>query len=106
MSRKTILLPKGRRARIGSPWIFSNEIRMDEAAKALQDLTAEYETNRTREARLAHDADKLETLLQAREYEAQGYDTAAWRQTSVTALRTEEGQELARAISATPAAQW
>jgi 23S rRNA (cytosine1962-C5)-methyltransferase len=35
MSRKTIVLPKGRRARIGSPWIFSNEIRMDEAAKAI-----------------------------------------------------------------------
>jgi len=35
MSRKTIILPKGRRARSGSPWIFSNEIRMDAAAKAL-----------------------------------------------------------------------
>ena len=35
MSRKTIILPKGRRARIGSPWIFSNEIRVDEAAKAI-----------------------------------------------------------------------
>ena len=35
MSRKTIILPKGRRARAGSPWIFSNEIRMDEAAKAI-----------------------------------------------------------------------
>ena len=35
MSRKTIILPKGRRARSGSPWIFSNEIRMDEAAKAI-----------------------------------------------------------------------
>jgi len=35
MSRKTIILPKGRRARIGSPWIFSNEIRMDAAAKAI-----------------------------------------------------------------------
>jgi 23S rRNA (cytosine1962-C5)-methyltransferase len=35
MSRKTIILPKGRRARIGSPWLFSNEIRMDEAAKAI-----------------------------------------------------------------------
>ncbi len=35
MSRKTIILPKGRRARGGSPWIFSNEIRMDEAAKAI-----------------------------------------------------------------------
>jgi 23S rRNA (cytosine1962-C5)-methyltransferase len=35
MSRKTIILPKGRRARSGSPWIFSNEIRMDDAAKAI-----------------------------------------------------------------------
>ncbi|HEU0160787.1 MAG TPA: class I SAM-dependent rRNA methyltransferase [Rhizomicrobium sp.] len=35
MSRKTVILPKGRRARIGSPWIFSNEIRMDEAARAI-----------------------------------------------------------------------
>ena len=35
MSRKTVILPKGRRARAGSPWIFSNEIRMDEAAKAI-----------------------------------------------------------------------
>src|SRR5882757_6059244 len=36
MSRKAIILSKGRaRARAGSPWIFSNEIRMDEAAKAL-----------------------------------------------------------------------
>ena len=35
MSRKTVILPKGRRARIGSPWLFSNEIRMDAAAKAI-----------------------------------------------------------------------
>ncbi len=35
MSRKTVILPKGRRARIGSPWIFANEIRMDAAAKAI-----------------------------------------------------------------------
>src|ERR1700712_2177134 len=39
MSRKSIILPKiskgGRRNRAGSPWIFSNEIRMDEAAKAI-----------------------------------------------------------------------
>jgi 23S rRNA (cytosine1962-C5)-methyltransferase len=35
MSRKSIILPKGKRARGGSPWIFSNEIRMDEAAKAI-----------------------------------------------------------------------
>jgi 23S rRNA (cytosine1962-C5)-methyltransferase len=35
MSRKTVILPKGRRARMGSPWIFANELKMDPAAKAL-----------------------------------------------------------------------
>jgi 23S rRNA (cytosine1962-C5)-methyltransferase len=37
MSRKTVIVPKGQRSRTreGSPWIFSNEIRMDQAAKAL-----------------------------------------------------------------------
>jgi 23S rRNA (cytosine1962-C5)-methyltransferase len=39
MSRKSIILPKGPKGRArshsGSPWIFSNEIRMDEAAKAI-----------------------------------------------------------------------
>jgi 23S rRNA (cytosine1962-C5)-methyltransferase len=35
MSRKSVILPRGRRARAGSPWIFSNEIRMDEAAKSI-----------------------------------------------------------------------
>jgi 23S rRNA (cytosine1962-C5)-methyltransferase len=37
MSRKTIIVPKGQRSRgrEGSPWIFSNEIRMDEAARAI-----------------------------------------------------------------------
>lgn len=78
----------------------------DRAAKVLQDLTAEYEANQTLEARLAHDADKIEMLLQAREYEARGYDTTAWRESSLAALRTTEGQELARAISTTHPRHW
>lgn len=75
-------------------------------SKIITELTAEYEANETLEARLAHDADKLETLLQAREYEAQGYDTAAWRESSVASLRTAEGQELGRAINSTSPAHW
>lgn len=76
------------------------------AADALQDLTAEYEAGKTREARLAHDADKIETLLQATEYRAQGYATEGWRQTSLAALRTETGKQLAQAIGATDPADW
>jgi putative hydrolases of HD superfamily len=78
----------------------------DPAAKVLQDLTAEYEANETTEARLAHDADKIETLLQAIEYQARGHDAAAWRDTSIAALRTDAGRQLAQAIGATSPQWW
>jgi putative hydrolase of HD superfamily len=72
-------------------------------ATAIRELTDEYEACETPEARLAHDADKIETLLQAMEYEAQGYDTTGWRETSLQALRTDAGKLLAQAIgSANP----
>lgn len=79
----------------------------DGVAKVVQDLVAEYEATQTQESRLAHDADKIETLLQSTEYQAQGYDTAAWRETSLVALRTDAGRQLARAIgSADPHGWW
>lgn len=77
-----------------------------EVAKVFQDLVAEYEAAETLESRVAHDADKIETLLQAVEYQAQGHDTAAWRETSLAALRTESGKQLARAIGAEGARKW
>ena len=58
-------------------------------AKVMQDITAEYEATETLESRLAHDADKIETFLQAIEYETQGFDTEAWKETSLSALRTD-----------------
>jgi 5'-deoxynucleotidase YfbR-like HD superfamily hydrolase len=64
----------------------------DEVVKVMQELTAEYETTDTAESRLAHDADKIETLLQAIEYQAQGYDAEPWRETSLAALRTDAGR--------------
>lgn len=76
-------------------------------AKGIQDLVAEYEAAETPESRLAHDADKIETLLQAIEYQAQGYDAAAWRESSIAALRTDSGRQLAQAIgSAEPHGWW
>ena len=78
----------------------------DEAAKAFQALTVEYEACDSPESRLAHDADKIETLLQAAEYEAQGYETAAWRKTSLDALRTDAGRQLAQAITRTDPHEW
>ena len=78
-----------------------------EMAKMFQELTAEFEAAETIEARVARDADKLETLLQAIEYGEQGFKTEAWIQTSIEALRTESAKQLARAInSADPAGWW
>jgi putative hydrolases of HD superfamily len=78
----------------------------DEVAKVLQGLTSEYEDTETIESRVAHDADKLETLIQAREYGAQGYATGPWEDTSIEALRTEAGKQLARAIKAGDPHEW
>src|ERR1022692_478735 len=78
----------------------------DATAKVLQDLVAEYEAMQTPESRVAHDADKIETLMQAIEYQAQGYDAAAWRESSLAALRTEPGRQLAQAIGAADPQWW
>ena len=77
-----------------------------EMAKVLQDLKAEYEAGETIEARVARDADKLETLLQAVEYQTQGHDTAAWQETSIDALRTDSAKQLAQALSSADPHGW
>ena len=64
------------------------------------------EPGRSGHRSVARDADKLETLLQAVEYAAQGFDTAPWQETSTEALRTDVGQQLAQAISATGPGNW
>jgi len=78
----------------------------DHLAKVVRDLTAEYEATETMESRLAHDADKLETLATAAEYQAQGYDAGPWRETSLSALRTDAGKQLAQAIGAGDPRWW
>lgn len=78
----------------------------ERAAKVVQDLVAEYEATATLESRVAHDADKIETLLQAREYGAQGHATGPWVDTSIAALRTDAGRQLAQAIVNTDPHHW
>ena len=68
----------------------------DEVAKVFQSLTAEYEAGETIESQLAHDADKIETLLQAIEYQAQGHNTAAWQKTSVRHCEPSQQSSLPR----------
>jgi len=78
----------------------------DKVAAVVRDLTAEYEQNATREAQLAHDADKIETLLQAIEYQQQGHEAQPWRDTSLAALRTDAGKQLAQAVGSADPRWW
>lgn len=76
-------------------------------ARAVRDAVAEFEARETLEARLAKEADKLECLLQAREYEAQGFnDAVAWIESMVLAMRSESGSRLATAARDLPPDEW
>ena len=67
-------------------------------AGPLQDLIDEFESRRTLEAQCAKDADKLECLVQAREYQSQGYQLVQpWVDTMLAAVRTPSGRRLAAA---------
>jgi putative hydrolase of HD superfamily len=78
-----------------------------EVGRAVRDLVGEYEARETPEARLARDADKLECLLQAREYQAQGHaDAAPWIESSAAALRSESARRLAEAGRRVPPRRW
>lgn len=67
-------------------------------AETIRSAVAEYEAQRTAEAVVAHDADKLECLVQAVEYRAQGCMTVQpWIDTSLAALQTESAKHLAEA---------
>jgi putative hydrolase of HD superfamily len=78
----------------------------DAVASVFRELIQAYEAEDTIESRLAHDADKIETLLQAREYQADQHDTTEWQESSTAALRTDAAKKLAAAIVATTPRSW
>jgi putative hydrolases of HD superfamily len=65
------------------------------------------EPGATAEARCSRDADKLECLLQAREYQAQGnLQMQPWIDSMVAAVSTETGKRLAAAAQELPPDAW
>lgn len=79
----------------------------ESVASPVRALIAEFEARESAEARCAKDADKIECLLQAREYQAQGYQlTQPWVDTMIAAVRTESGRRLAAAAVAAPVNEW
>jgi putative hydrolase of HD superfamily len=68
---------------------------------------AEYEAAETPEARCARDADKLECLLQAREYQDQGHANAQpWIDSSLAALTTASAKQLAHEAMTQNSLDW
>jgi putative hydrolase of HD superfamily len=77
------------------------------AGQAVRGLVEEYEARQSPEARLAKDADKLECLIQAREYQAQGHeDVPPWIETSAAALQSPSARRLAEVCQQVPPRQW
>lgn len=69
-----------------------------EVAVKVSALVNEYEERSSREGRLAREADLLECILQAREYQIRGYAEAQdWIDGCYESLQTEMGKELASA---------
>jgi putative hydrolases of HD superfamily len=77
-----------------------------EIGQAVRALVDDYEGQESVEARLARDADKLECLIQAREYQANGHDVQPWVETAAAALRSEAARRFADAFRRARPDQW
>ncbi|GHF70308.1 haloacid dehalogenase [Kitasatospora xanthocidica] len=76
-------------------------------AEGVQRVVAEYENADSLEVVVAHDADKLECLLQAVEYREQGYrNIQPWIDSSLAGLKTESARQLAEAALTMTSLEW
>jgi putative hydrolases of HD superfamily len=76
-------------------------------AAGIQAVVDEYENGESLEVLVAHDADKLECMIQGLEYLEQGYRNARERVDSTRAkLKTESAIELADAAHDMSSAEW
>ncbi|MGF1427078.1 HD domain-containing protein [Kitasatospora sp. LaBMicrA B282] len=73
---------------------------------ALLGAVTEFEADETLEARCAHDADKLDCLIRAREYQVVGFPTQGKIERCRAALRTNSAQRLADVAVTMDLAQW
>jgi putative hydrolase of HD superfamily len=65
-------------------------------SEGIVSLMDNYENRKSLEALVAHDADLLECLIQAREYQAQGYaDVQDWINNCQAGLETESAKRIA-----------
>ncbi len=73
----------------------------------IQAIVEEYENAESLEVTVAHDADKLECLIQAVEYREQGYkNVQPWIDSSLGSLKTESARVLADAALTMTSLEW
>ncbi|MDQ2906677.1 MAG: HD domain-containing protein [Chloroflexota bacterium] len=76
-------------------------------AETIAVLFDDYERKKSLEGQIAHDADLLECIFQAKEYQAQGYnDTEDWITNCYAGLETESAKTLAKACLQTEPKEW
>ncbi|GGP44117.1 hypothetical protein GCM10010214_16240 [Streptomyces abikoensis] len=74
---------------------------------AAQRIVSEYENGDSLEVVCAHDADKLECLIQAVEYREQGYkNVGPWIDSSISKLKTASAQALAEVALQMTSVEW
>jgi putative hydrolase of HD superfamily len=79
----------------------------DEVANEMVTFFEEFEKEVSPEAKLARDADLLECLIQAREYQELGYhDVADWISNAQAALTTESAKKVAVQCLKTEPKEW
>jgi putative hydrolase of HD superfamily len=76
-------------------------------SRMLRPAVREYEARQSPEARCARDADKLECLIQAREYHDQGHhNVQPWLDSSLAELQTVSAKQLAHEALAQNSLDW
>jgi putative hydrolase of HD superfamily len=79
----------------------------DEVANQVVSLFEEFEKEVSSEAKVVRDADLLECIVQAREYQALGYhDVADWILNAQVALKTESAKKIAAECLKTEPKDW
>jgi putative hydrolase of HD superfamily len=79
----------------------------DEMAKQIATLFEEFEREASPEAKVVRDADLLECIVQAREYQALGYqDVSDWIFNAQAALKTESAKKIAVECLKTEPKEW
>ncbi len=72
----------------------------------ISNIFMEYQTQDTIEGKIAHDADKLDMLLQAIEYKNAGYHVDEWITSAIESLYLNTSKELAKAILSISPDSW